>query len=1043
MLPTGLENYHVIDLVGEGSFGKVYKGRRKCTGQITAMKFIVKQGKSEKDIRNLRQEIEILRQLRHENIIQMLDAFETKTEFCVGELFEILEDDQCLPEDVVQSVAKQLVRALHYLHSNRIIHRDMKPQNILIGSGGVVKLCDFGFARAMSCNTMVLTSIKGTPLYMAPELVQEQPYNHTVDLWSLGVILYELYVGQPPFYTNSIYSLIHHIVKDPVKYPASIGGDFKSFLKGLLNKKPSDRLGWPDLLDHPFVRETPAERLKREKALADAVELADNSRAWKRAVAAVAEVACGADTPAWEVAAAAVDALQAAEAAMAQEKAAAGYAFTSAANHFPLAQLLSANAIAAPDNGLDSDTNLVNACRASLGGVLAAQAGSMALFKSQAAQQDVRVLQVLLHCCQCCPALCGAAAAAGLPGALVQAACSSNRGDTAALSLLTLAAMLSGVGKLLPAGLPGDSSTAAHLAEGGSSGVTPQQQQQQQWQQVDATWQAVGPSQTSDAAIGRLAADVRIPFAAAAAISAYLSLYHLSNRISLASSWGSMFAGGGATADAGSNGLAQPLTSPSWRAGAVATAVPPMGLITPDKLAALLRLFKYRLGMEGVPMLEAVEGVPVSSGLLDGPMLLVSSLLAFGGSSLVALLEALQHLAASDCEGPQVLLPRAAAAADGPGGQLPAHQGVVPFMMRLLHKRHIAALQRWPVAGGGGQQGVTRLLNVVCDLATAPLNVPQGAELPAQYLAVLCQAGLVSCLLEACDNLDLVQRQPLMSLISRLLYTGQQAFAAQFVQAGGLNPSLVQELLCATNPTPLLVDMLLVFSQLARAAPRDQQTAAGGGGSGGGGAQGLLAGMYAALANGYFYPALERHGILLPLIQRCSDPDKGARKFACFAIGNAGFHNPSLYEALRPAVGPLVALLGDDEEKTRANAAGALGNLVRNSNQLCGEIIRTGALQALLNTVMRSDSAAAPGTCLPAAGGADSSSSPVKIALFSIGNMCAHQECRDELVRLGLRELLMDLQAKSADDTTLARYIARALGKLGGGGITRPLGAAS
>ncbi len=149
---------------------QVYKGRRKCTGQITAMKFIMKHGKAEKDIKNLRQEIEILRALKHENIIQMLDAFETKTDFCVvtgegprehacmtdmhawgmhadlppprlpptefaqGELFEILEDDQSLPEDVVQGIAKQLVRALHYLHSNRIIHRWEGGREPLTGS---------------------------------------------------------------------------------------------------------------------------------------------------------------------------------------------------------------------------------------------------------------------------------------------------------------------------------------------------------------------------------------------------------------------------------------------------------------------------------------------------------------------------------------------------------------------------------------------------------------------------------------------------------------------------------------------------------------------------------------------------------------------------------------------------------------------------------------------------------------------------------------------------------------------------------------------
>lgn len=91
---------------------------------------------------------------------------------------------------------------------------------------------------------------------MAPELVKEQPYNHTVDLWSLGVILYELFVGQPPFFTNSILKLIDLIIKDPIKYPDNMSPDFKDFLQGLLNKNPTERTGWPELLNHPFITET-------------------------------------------------------------------------------------------------------------------------------------------------------------------------------------------------------------------------------------------------------------------------------------------------------------------------------------------------------------------------------------------------------------------------------------------------------------------------------------------------------------------------------------------------------------------------------------------------------------------------------------------------------------------------------------------------------------------------------------------------------------------------------------------------------------------
>ncbi|XP_057177313.1 serine/threonine-protein kinase 36 isoform X2 [Triplophysa rosa] len=254
-----MDQYHILEVIGEGSFGRVFKGRRRFCGQVVALKFIPKVGRSEKDLRSLKREIDIMRGLKHANIVLLLDSFETErevvvvTEYAEGELFQILEDDGSLPEGQVREIACQLVSALYYLHSHRILHRDMKPQNILLGKGGVVKLCDFGFARAMSVSTLVLTSIKGTPLYMSPELVEEKPYDHSADLWSLGCILYELHTGAPPFYTNSIFQLVQLIVKDPVKWPENMSQDCMSFLKGLLTKDPQKRLSWPDLLHHPFV----------------------------------------------------------------------------------------------------------------------------------------------------------------------------------------------------------------------------------------------------------------------------------------------------------------------------------------------------------------------------------------------------------------------------------------------------------------------------------------------------------------------------------------------------------------------------------------------------------------------------------------------------------------------------------------------------------------------------------------------------------------------------------------------------------------------
>jgi fused-like protein len=132
----------------------------------------------------------------------------------------------------------------------------------LISAGGLIKLCDFGFARAID-NKQMITSIKGTPLYMAPELLKECPYNQKADVWSLGVILYELFVGQPPFYTNNFPTLMHKIMNESIKYPDSMSFQFKDFLKGLLIKDPRERYDWPRILEHPFIKENELEKQQR------------------------------------------------------------------------------------------------------------------------------------------------------------------------------------------------------------------------------------------------------------------------------------------------------------------------------------------------------------------------------------------------------------------------------------------------------------------------------------------------------------------------------------------------------------------------------------------------------------------------------------------------------------------------------------------------------------------------------------------------------------------------------------------------------------
>uniref|UniRef100_A0A182IW08 non-specific serine/threonine protein kinase n=1 Tax=Anopheles atroparvus TaxID=41427 RepID=A0A182IW08_ANOAO len=255
-----MEKYALSNLIGEGSFGKVYKAVEKTLKTTVALKIINKRGRSGREIKGLRGECEIQRNLQHPNIIRMVDSFETQneivvvTEYAKTDLHSLLRDGS-LGESKTQRITYDLVSALYYLHSHRILHRDLKPQNILLDRNMCAKLCDFGFARNMTMGTHVLTSIKGTPLYMAPELLEAKPYDHHADLWSLGCIIYEMLAGEPPFSSTSMIHLVRLIRNQYIKWPSYLTTSCISFVQGLLQRDPSQRLNWNGILVHCFVKD--------------------------------------------------------------------------------------------------------------------------------------------------------------------------------------------------------------------------------------------------------------------------------------------------------------------------------------------------------------------------------------------------------------------------------------------------------------------------------------------------------------------------------------------------------------------------------------------------------------------------------------------------------------------------------------------------------------------------------------------------------------------------------------------------------------------
>lgn len=195
-----LEKYAKIDKVGEGTYGVVYKCQNKQTKEYVALKKIRLENEDEGIPSTAIREISILKQMRHSRIIKLIDLIHGEKKLYL--VFEFLDYDLKkyldmnggpLPLQLVKSYLYQITSAIKYCHSKRILHRDLKPQNLLIDKNGVIKLADFGLARAFGVPIKTLTHEVLTLWYRAPEILLGQvEYSTPVDLWSLGLIFYEM-----------------------------------------------------------------------------------------------------------------------------------------------------------------------------------------------------------------------------------------------------------------------------------------------------------------------------------------------------------------------------------------------------------------------------------------------------------------------------------------------------------------------------------------------------------------------------------------------------------------------------------------------------------------------------------------------------------------------------------------------------------------------------------------------------------------------------------------------------------------------------------
>lgn len=265
-----VDNYVLQRIIGKGQFGEVYKGYHKITLKDVAVKAVNRKKLKGKFYELLENEIKVLRCCENINIIKLYDIKKTSNniylmlEYCnEGDLMQYLKKKGKLTEEEAVDIFIQILNAFKTLEKNKIMHRDFKLPNIL-KHNGIIKIADFGFSKILGDDAFTTTML-GSPLNMAPEILGGKDYNSKADIWSIGTCFYEMLFGVPPYTAKNIVELLKRIKERPLRFPKNvqISEEVEDVLRRMLVYRPDERIGWDELFEHK------ATKMMEEKILKD------------------------------------------------------------------------------------------------------------------------------------------------------------------------------------------------------------------------------------------------------------------------------------------------------------------------------------------------------------------------------------------------------------------------------------------------------------------------------------------------------------------------------------------------------------------------------------------------------------------------------------------------------------------------------------------------------------------------------------------------------------------------------------------------------